>query len=58
LEPNLAAIEGGETMRDVRNAHALLAALRSDLIDPTIAVHHGRVVKRTGDDKDSGARPG
>jgi class 3 adenylate cyclase len=21
----------------------------SDLIDPTIAVHHGRVVKRTGD---------
>ena len=24
-------------------------ALRSDLIDPTIAVHHGRVVKRTGD---------
>ena len=26
-----------------------LRALRSDLIDPTIAVHHGRVVKRTGD---------
>ena len=24
-------------------------APRSDLIDPTIAVHHGRVVKRTGD---------
>src|ERR1700746_1684200 len=24
-------------------------ALRSDLIDPTIAVHKGRVVKRTGD---------
>jgi hypothetical protein len=23
--------------------------LRSDLIDPTIAVHHGQVVKRTGD---------
>ncbi len=23
--------------------------MRSDLIDPTIAVHHGRVVKRTGD---------
>src|ERR1700732_1694610 len=22
---------------------------RSDLIDPTIAVHHGRIVKRTGD---------
>src|SRR3989440_3085006 len=28
---------------------ARLRALRSDLIDPTIAVHRGRVVKRTGD---------
>jgi adenylate cyclase len=28
---------------------ARLRALSSDLIDPTIAVHHGRVVKRTGD---------
>ena len=28
---------------------ARLRALRSDLIDPTIAVHNGRVVKRTGD---------
>ena len=28
---------------------ARLRALRSDLFDPTIAVHHGRVVKRTGD---------
>ena len=28
---------------------ARLRALRSDLIDPTIAVHKGRVVKRTGD---------
>jgi adenylate cyclase len=28
---------------------ARLRALRSNLIDPTIAVHHGRVVKRTGD---------
>jgi adenylate cyclase len=27
----------------------ILRSLRSDLIDPTIAVHHGRVVKRTGD---------
>ena len=26
-----------------------LRALRSDLIDPAIAAHHGRVVKRTGD---------
>ena len=28
---------------------ARLRALRSDLIDPTIAVHHGRIIKRTGD---------
>ena len=28
---------------------ARLRALRSDLIDPTIAAHHGRIVKRTGD---------
>jgi TolB-like protein len=28
---------------------ARLRALRSDLIDPTISVHKGRVVKRTGD---------
>src|SRR5205814_6228647 len=28
---------------------ARLRALRSDLIEPTIAVHNGRVVKRTGD---------
>src|ERR1700676_2645924 len=28
---------------------ARLRALRSDLIDTTIAVHHGRIVKRTGD---------
>jgi len=28
---------------------ARLRALRSDLIDPAIAVHHGREVKRTGD---------
>jgi class 3 adenylate cyclase len=28
---------------------ARLRALRSDLIDPTIAVHNGRVVKCTGD---------
>jgi adenylate cyclase len=28
---------------------ARLRSLRSDLIDPTIAVHSGRVVKRTGD---------
>jgi TolB-like protein/class 3 adenylate cyclase len=28
---------------------ARLRTLRSDLIDPTIAVHHGRIGKRTGD---------
>ena len=28
---------------------ARLRALRSDLIDPTIAVHRGRIVKRMGD---------
>ena len=28
---------------------ARLRALRSDLIDPTISVHHGWIVKRTGD---------
>jgi adenylate cyclase len=28
---------------------ARLRTLRSDLIDPTITVHHGRIVKRTGD---------
>ncbi len=28
---------------------ARMRALRSDLIDPLISVHHGRVVKRTGD---------
>src|SRR5215208_5889298 len=28
---------------------ARLRALRSDLIDPAVAVHRGRVVKRTGD---------
>jgi class 3 adenylate cyclase len=28
---------------------ARLRALRSDLIDPTVAVHRGRIVKRTGD---------
>jgi adenylate cyclase len=28
---------------------ARLRALRSDLVDPTVSVHNGRVVKRTGD---------
>jgi adenylate cyclase len=34
---------------DEERTLARLRALRSDLIDPTIAVHHGRVVKRSGD---------
>jgi class 3 adenylate cyclase len=34
---------------DEERTLARLRALRSDLIDPTIAVHHGSVVKRTGD---------
>src|SRR5438477_2032131 len=28
---------------------ARLRGLRSDLIDPAVAAHHGRIVKRTGD---------
>jgi adenylate cyclase len=34
---------------DEEGTLARLRALRSDLIDPAIAVHRGRVVKRTGD---------
>jgi adenylate cyclase len=34
---------------DEERTFARLRALRSDLFDPTIALHHGRVVKRTGD---------
>src|SRR3974390_693877 len=34
---------------DEERTLARLRALRSDLMDPTIAVHRGRVVKRTGD---------
>ncbi len=37
------------TAADEDRTLARLRALRSDLIDPTIAVHNGRVVKRTGD---------
>ena len=38
----LAAVDEDRTL-------ARLRTLRSDLIDPIISVHHGRVVKRTGD---------
>src|SRR5262245_27248200 len=34
---------------DEEGVVARLRALRSDLVVPAIAVHHGRVVKRTGD---------
>ena len=34
---------------DEEGTLARLRALRSDLIDPAIATHHGRVVNRTGD---------
>jgi TolB-like protein len=37
------------TGADEERTLARLRALRSDLIDPTIAVHGGRVIKRTGD---------
>ena len=37
------------TGADEERTLARLRALRSDLIDPAIAVHKGRVVKRTGD---------
>ena len=37
------------TGSDEEGTLARLRTLWSDLIDPTIAVHHGRVVKRTGD---------
>jgi adenylate cyclase len=33
---------------DEERTLARLRALRSDLFDPTIALYHGRVVKRTG----------
>jgi TolB-like protein/class 3 adenylate cyclase len=34
---------------DEEGTLARLRALRSDLIDPAVAAHHGRIVKRTGD---------
>jgi class 3 adenylate cyclase len=37
---------------------ARLRALRSDLIDPTVAVHNGRIVKRTGDGLIAAKEPG
>lgn len=37
------------TSTDEDRTLARLRALRSDVLDPTIAVHRGRIVKRTGD---------
>ncbi len=37
------------TGADEERTLARLRELRTDLIDPTIALHHGRIVKRTGD---------
>ncbi len=34
---------------DEEGTLARLRALRSDLVDPVVSVHHGRIVKRTGD---------
>jgi adenylate cyclase len=34
---------------DEEGTLARLRVLRSDLIDPAVAAHHGRTVKRTGD---------
>jgi adenylate cyclase len=42
---------------DEERTLARLRALRSDLMDPSIALHHGRVVKRTGDVKPSACDP-
>ena len=39
----------GSLALDEDRTLARLRSLRSDLIDPTVAVHRGRVVKRTGD---------
>ncbi len=46
----LAAILAADVVAgaDEERTLARLRALRSDLIDPTVAVHHGRVVKRAG----------
>ena len=47
--PPTSSDSAGSTGADEDRTLARLRALRSDLIDPTIAVHNGRVVKRTGD---------
>lgn len=46
-----ADVVGYSRLTGANEEHTLarLRALRSDLLDPTVAIHHGRVVKRTGD---------
>ena len=55
-DPKLAAILVSDVVgysklagADEERILARLRTLRSDLIDPIISVHHGRIVKRTGD---------
>jgi hypothetical protein len=43
--PHYSKLAGADEERTL----ARLRALRSDLFDPTIALHHGRLLKRTGD---------
>ena len=45
----MSSVIAGSLAPDEDRTLARLRALRSDLIDPTISVHHGRIVKRTGD---------
>ena len=46
--PTLSATAGLRAR--TRGSHlGAVRALRSDLVDPTIALHHGRIVKQTGD---------
>jgi adenylate cyclase len=43
-----ADVVGYSRLANEDRTSARLRALRSDLLDPTIAVHKGRAVKRTG----------
>ena len=43
------SVIAGSPAADEDRTLARLRGLRSDLIDPAIAAHHGRIVKRTGD---------
>jgi TolB-like protein/class 3 adenylate cyclase len=56
MERRLAAILAADVVgysrlmaADEKGTHARLKALRKDFIEPTIAEHHGRIVKLTGD---------